>query len=138
MPTTKLYFAEGQNPSAFKLIELPPELHDHFHENVLCIKGLPDDEAVLCTPSATFVIRDVQLSNSLLVINPANDGRGYQILDNVSSTIELSPCLPRLDRLDELLGNSAYEGPEDNRRVQVRKPPRHMHGLKKTPVNTVC
>lgn len=102
----------------------------------LCIKGLPDDDAVLCTSESTFAIREVQLSNSLLLVSPLphsdinqpmlteDDSAApeiWSVQDNLSSTIELTPCLPRLERLNELLGASMYAGPEaESQHSQVR------------------
>lgn len=77
------------------------------------IKGLPEDEAVLCTDSKTFVVRQVNTSNSIILIEKeVRDQRSY-VHDDVSNTIELLPCIARLSRLDELLKDTSYSGPEN-------------------------
>ncbi|RUP44259.1 sister chromatid cohesion protein Dcc1, partial [Jimgerdemannia flammicorona] len=83
----------------------------------LSIKGLPDDDAVLCTNDTTYAVRNVQLSNSLLLISPSSDNaddseQTWSVHDNLSSIIELVPCLPRLERLNYLLDTNLYAGYE--------------------------
>ncbi|RUS21596.1 hypothetical protein BC937DRAFT_92141 [Endogone sp. FLAS-F59071] len=121
--TFRLNFGPDYDPHKYRLIELPKGLDALLEDpnNVgLCIKGLPDDDAVLCTSESTFAIREVQLSNSLLLISPMlteeEDDPAvpeiWSVQDNLSSIVELTPCLPRLERLNDLLGTSMYAGPE--------------------------
>ena len=35
-----------------------------------CIKGRPDEEAVLCTATATFDLKHVETTNALLLVAP--------------------------------------------------------------------
>jgi sister chromatid cohesion protein DCC1 len=76
------------------------------------IKGLPDDDAVLCTDSSTFSLRQVNTSNSL-VLSTMDDVLDWEVYDDLSSTIELLPCTARVGRLATLLSSTLYTGPEN-------------------------
>ncbi|CEI92736.1 hypothetical protein RMCBS344292_06989 [Rhizopus microsporus] len=106
----ELLYAQDFKKDSFKMIELAtPELMEAFESgNSVVIKGLEEDDAVLCTESKTFAIRQINTSNSLLLVNQANDK--LFVKDNLSNTIELQPCLAKLGRIDELLSKTCYEG----------------------------
>ena len=55
-----------------ELLELSPELLALLEsgEGQLCFKGGPDDEAVLCTRDKTFLVKRVETSNTLLLMQP--------------------------------------------------------------------
>ncbi|KAI9260139.1 sister chromatid cohesion protein Dcc1 [Sporodiniella umbellata] len=114
METKKLTFKKDFVKDSFKLIELnTPEQIDTFQSGTtIVIKGLEDDEAVLCTDTKTFIVRRMHNSNSALLVNQENS-----VEDNVSSTIDLIPCLGRLDRIDSLLSGVSYEGEENEEKV---------------------
>ena len=78
----------------------------------LVIKGLPEDEAVLCTHDQTFSLRQVNTSNSLLLARKEEptDDPNLHVIDDLSHTIEVIPCLARLTRIDELLQPTKYAG----------------------------
>ncbi|KAI8060795.1 sister chromatid cohesion protein Dcc1 [Gongronella butleri] len=85
------------------------------------IKGLPDDEAVLCTRKSTYTLRQVNTSNSLLLCSkPASDDASFQVHDDLGCTIELLPSLGRTHRLELLLRNTKYAGPEQEDAVRAR------------------
>jgi sister chromatid cohesion protein DCC1 len=88
----------------------------------LYIKGSVDEDAVLCTKNKTYTVRQVNLSNSLLLASHIQDGdiSVYNIKDTQFSTIELLPCLPRLEKLDTLLTPTMYTGPENEANVQTK------------------
>ncbi|CAO3678106.1 unnamed protein product [Rhizopus stolonifer] len=98
METTKLTFKKDFVKDAFKLIELnTPEQVEAFESGrTIVIKGLEDDNAVL-------------FNNE------------YSVEDNISSTIDLIPCLGRLDRIDTLLSGISYEGEENEEKVLKTK-----------------
>ncbi|KAG1446173.1 hypothetical protein G6F46_000653 [Rhizopus delemar] len=110
MEPLKLSFSKNFVKDSFKLIELstPEQIQAFESGNTLVIKGLEDDEAVLCTEYKTFAIRQMHISNSVLLVNKDEDC--YLARDNVSSTIDLQPCLARLGRIDGLLSGTCYEG----------------------------
>lgn len=43
-----------------------------------CIKGQPDDEAVLCTSSATYALKHVETTNTLLLVPPTTQKARHQ------------------------------------------------------------
>ena len=81
------------------------------------IKGLPNDDAVLCTAENTYTLRSVVLSNSVLVITAAtssNDGPSTEcvdvvIQDQLSEIMELVPSIPKLHKLGGLLKGMEYD-----------------------------
>lgn len=95
----------------------------------LTIKGRYDDQAVLVTDSQTLALRAVSQSNSLLLCNidtapssSSNDSAAgpskpaLYLRSNVTDTLELTPVVPRLERLVGLLKASQYEGEEEDQR----------------------
>lgn len=94
----------------------------------LTIKGRYDDQAVLVTDKQTLAMRAVSQSNSLLLCNidaapaslspsassePGPSKPALYLRSNVTDTLELTPVVPRLDRLLGLLRASQYEGEEE-------------------------
>jgi sister chromatid cohesion protein DCC1 len=72
---------------------------------------------VLCTESKTFIVRQVNTSNSLILTNKDPISDQHIVHDDISSTIELLPCVARLGRIDELLRDSSYSGHENEREI---------------------
>ncbi|KAI0768752.1 sister chromatid cohesion protein Dcc1 [Trametes elegans] len=115
----------------FKLLELPPDLCKLVEASIdgsskpsFTIKGIPEEDAVLCTADKTYTVRSVVLSNSVLVVTPdpadvENNESGepvedVAIRDQLSEVIELVPSVPRLHKLNGLLRGRQYdEGHED-------------------------
>lgn len=84
----------------------------------LCIKGRQADEAVLCTDTQTYMVRQVTQSNSLLLCtlegkegdsNTAN----VSVRDNIVQILELVPIVARVSRLTSLLEHSTYSGEDE-------------------------
>ncbi|SPO24122.1 uncharacterized protein UTRI_03390 [Ustilago trichophora] len=96
----------------------------------LTIKGRYDDQAVLVTDTQTLALRAVSQSNSLLLCNidvaPSSSSQAgpskpaLYLRSNVTDTLELTPVVPRLDRLLGLLRASQYEGEEEEGRRSTR------------------
>ncbi|KAG6334251.1 hypothetical protein ID866_4842 [Astraeus odoratus] len=118
----------AQDAGSFRLIELPPELcqliesavgtPSRLQSTVLCIKGHPTEDAVLCTTDKTYSLRSVLLSNTVLVGTPARtDPEGtINIRDQIHEVLELAPSVPKLHKLPVLLRGMEYdEGDEDRR-----------------------
>ncbi|KAL1922885.1 uncharacterized protein VTP21DRAFT_9261 [Calcarisporiella thermophila] len=101
-----------------RLIELPKDVEDALvNGQEIYIKGSPDDEAVLCTNDKTYALREVHLSNSLLLTRPTEHlnpthppSPSYTIFDRLASTLELIPTRPRTERLRTEL--AVYQGPD--------------------------
>jgi sister chromatid cohesion protein DCC1 len=79
------------------LFELPDSLPTE-EETPWIIKGNRDDEAVVCSASRTFALRQVNSSNTVLVIKDAKN-----IVKSASCHYELSKCHPRVDVILTLL-----------------------------------
>ncbi|AEC10442.1 zinc ion binding protein [Arabidopsis thaliana] len=84
---------------------------DIFHQRVT-LRGLPDEDAVLCTKSKTYAIKFVGNSNSMFLIPPSIFPGDAQVSDtnnNVSvlkiapGNMELVEASPRLDKLKQIL-----------------------------------
>ncbi|CAN6297087.1 unnamed protein product [Urochloa humidicola] len=104
-------------------------LPDLLHGRVT-IRGRPDEEAVLCTPSATYSMKFVGTSNSVFLIPPGEPSAPCLRPDNTngdangadavaaaikvaSGNIELVRTAPRLDKLRSLLRERPYILDED-------------------------
>lgn len=72
----------------------------------------------MCTESKTFIVRQVNTSNSIVLIDREEREGRHIVYDDVSNTIELLPCLARLGRLEELLGASCYSGEENEQAIK--------------------
>ncbi|EPB81753.1 hypothetical protein HMPREF1544_11503 [Mucor circinelloides 1006PhL] len=119
MTSSKLVYKNNFEKNAYALVELnTPELVEAFESGIdIVIKGLADDEAVLCTESKTYIVRQVNTSNSLLLTTKDPVLDQHVVHDDISSTIELLPCIARLSRIDELLRESSYSGFENERDI---------------------
>lgn len=111
----------------------PHHGEDDDERECLIINGRHNDEAVLSTQDKTHALREVSQSNSLLLCaiddRRADGGsRGGKASSkqmtmkvNISSVLELSQIVPRLDRVSTLLRGSAYEGDEEEKRKVSEK-----------------
>ncbi|TFK29404.1 hypothetical protein FA15DRAFT_664352 [Coprinopsis marcescibilis] len=106
-----------EEASSFKLLELPQELASLIETSIknseplsFNIKGSDaKEDAVLCTRDKTYTIRSVDLSNSILVVTaPADAPHSLElagrndvgvIRDQVSEILELTPVVPRTQKL---------------------------------------
>ncbi|KAJ3120749.1 hypothetical protein HK098_004256 [Nowakowskiella sp. JEL0407] len=95
----------------YKLLELPPgfPLSDSLNSTIL-FKGLPTDDAVICTESHTYLIRQVNTSNTMAIVNQQEEI--YNIVSTTPSYLELIPTPPKLDRLKECLYESLVFEPD--------------------------
>ncbi|KAK0522843.1 Ctf8p and Ctf18p associating protein [Tilletia horrida] len=88
------------------------------------INGRHSDSAVLCTDSASYTIRQIAQSNSLLLLTPAADPSSgnttLHLRANLETILELVPTVPRLARIPDLLRPTAYQGPEEEVELQAR------------------
>ncbi|EOA27302.1 hypothetical protein CARUB_v10023421mg [Capsella rubella] len=86
------------------LLEADDKLvQDIFHQRVT-LRGLPDEDAVLCTKSKTFAIKFVGNSNSMFLIPPSsNNHQLVSVLKIAAGNMELVEVSPRLDKLKQLL-----------------------------------
>lgn len=105
------------------------------HPPRLTMKGAPADDAVICTSSQTFALRTITVSNSMLFLRPPQPSfsstscsttttsepttshpasqppeQTLLIQDTCHEILELTPTVPRLDRLERLLRDTAWTG----------------------------
>ncbi|KAJ7129580.1 sister chromatid cohesion protein Dcc1 [Mycena epipterygia] len=105
---------------SFKFLELPPELCKLIESAAeassplrLSIKGQSGEDAVLCTNDATYTIRSVALSNSILVVT-SGAADTVVIRDQVNEILELTPAVPKLHKLSALLRGREYDDVHDS------------------------
>ena len=102
------------------------------------IRGLKDDCAVLCTSTETYSMRQVQTSNTMLLLRSADtpadgtmskaflstnqsDGRVprcSEMLCSFSAYLELTKISPGCDRLSMMLGEAPFDGPDEESRIR--------------------
>ncbi|KAJ6515809.1 sister chromatid cohesion protein Dcc1 [Mycena sanguinolenta] len=119
---------------SFKLLELPPELCKLIEaavENLsplrLSIKGQSGEDAVLCTDDATYTVRSVVLSNTILVVTPPPDSPGTVVIrDQVNEILELTPAVPRLHKISALLRGREYDDVHDSEDHPPLPEPGHL------------
>ncbi|KAJ1292753.1 hypothetical protein BS78_01G014600 [Paspalum vaginatum] len=109
------------------LLEAADDLLPDLLQGRVIVRGRPDEEAVLCTPSATYSMKFVGTSNSMFLIPPGEPSAKYLRPDDtsgnanaVAATIKLAPgsielvrVAPRLDKLKSLLRERPYILDED-------------------------
>ncbi|KAF9519152.1 hypothetical protein BS47DRAFT_1288725 [Hydnum rufescens UP504] len=138
--STILRFPTDEEQPTYRLLELPPELlklieAGDLPPGALTIRGRDSDDAVLCTPSSTYAIRSVTLSNTAVITTspaysspksfnrelpstpassaPVADHGDLVLRGQIHEILELVPIVPKLDRLDALLRQSQYNEDDD-------------------------
>ncbi|KAG5650583.1 hypothetical protein H0H81_011722 [Sphagnurus paluster] len=132
--------SSSKDSSYFKLLELPPDLCKLIENAIdtntplrLKIKGHSGDDAVLCTADQTFAVRSVALSNTVLVVTPPPDAfslnfadESVVIRDQVTEILELTPSVPKLHTLSEILRGREYDdGQQDDESNEILPEDRH-------------
>ncbi|CAD6891330.1 unnamed protein product [Tilletia controversa] len=88
------------------------------------INGRHSDSAVLCTDTASYTIRQISQSNSLLLLTPSSDlltgSTTLHLKASLETILELVPSVPRLSRIPDLLRPTAFAGPEEEVELQER------------------
>ena len=116
-------FGGDQQPGRYRLVEFPEALLKEIEGNqgsgepAFYIRGNAEDEAVLCTPTATFLMRDAENSNSLLLSTVDSDARTLTVRENLGGVIELARIPPRLAKVREMLNRRPYAGVESEVRL---------------------
>ncbi|KNZ47736.1 hypothetical protein VP01_619g8 [Puccinia sorghi] len=132
--------------TSYVLLDLPTELLEPVKKQLegreepgdvdltMEIRGRNEEEVVLTTPQATFQLRTVQNSNSVMICgthhsDPESRKLGLTVLKVVHETIQLTDvtCFPgnRLERIKELLQPHFYTGQtnETRRRIEDSNSP---------------
>ncbi|XBI74883.1 hypothetical protein VPH35_068334 [Triticum aestivum] len=113
------------------LLEAADDLLPDLLQGRVTVRGRPEEEAVLCTPSATYAMKFVGTSNSMFLIPPGEavaaslrpdhtNEDATVASDAAASTIKVAPgsielvrTAPRLDKLSSLLRERPYVLDED-------------------------
>jgi sister chromatid cohesion protein DCC1 len=107
--------------SPYRLLELSKEMEGYLlnteKDNALVIKGNDNDDAVCCTENKSFLLRKVEISNTLLLLNedlnnekeqPKRKKFKTEYVDKLPSFYyELVNIPPKLEKLKEIL----YQAP---------------------------
>ncbi|XP_062501736.1 sister chromatid cohesion protein DCC1-like isoform X2 [Corticium candelabrum] len=126
-PVQVMKFSSGLNTVDYRLLELPPQLEDSLQTGeTLVVRGQIQEEAVLCSQTATYEMKVVDVSNTMLICprlrTPEDSSfkeqkmedviRHLDVCATIGSYYEVRPCRPRLAKLKQILQTSAYKGPE--------------------------
>lgn len=120
-----IYFtSENLHNNNYRLLQLDSHLEKEILEgNTLYIKGDDAEEVVICSENRTFHVTEAETSNSLLLVDgikfnsDIKDGesRGFQKVEVKGIFYEYLEAVmgkPNLKKLDRLLQDSLYKGPE--------------------------
>lgn len=125
-------FAE-ESKERWKLMEMPTHLLENNQK--LYIKGAQGTDAVLCSDSHTYTIRNALTSNSLLITTTSHDNLLYSTVKTAHAQLQLTPCIPKTDHINHLLAASLYKGPAQEAsldHVNKNKMPKIENYLAKT------
>ncbi|KAM0947210.1 putative sister chromatid cohesion protein Dcc1 [Dioscorea sansibarensis] len=115
------------------LLEVDEKLLPDILNHRTCIRGQPDEDAVFCTPTATYAMKFVGTSNTVLLIPPGDatssnpevlsedtDKQDIPMPQSIASVIKVAPgnieliqTAPRLEKLKTLLSQRPYRLEED-------------------------
>ncbi|XP_059485151.1 sister chromatid cohesion protein DCC1 [Neocloeon triangulifer] len=126
-PVTQIIRFADEEPE-YKCLELNKDLLETLESGQsLVIRGDKNDNAVLCTSSKTYDLKDTETSNSLLIMQSLTYHKDIKHLqgDDIDRTVEikivdklvhnyLEPRLiqPHLKIIQELLSKRLFKGPE--------------------------
>ncbi|PWN33678.1 uncharacterized protein FA14DRAFT_112557, partial [Meira miltonrushii] len=110
---------DEQQRTRKRMREGDEEEDDSRSRPTLCIKGRQADEAVLCTDTQTYMVRQVTQSNSLLLCSlegkqSDSSTANVSVRDNIVEILELVPIVARVSRLTTLLEHSTYSGEDED------------------------
>lgn len=107
----------GDLSGCYRLLEVSdPQLLSTLEENKnMWIRGGADDDAVLCTETQTFRLRELVTSNMFLVIEKDDNGVSGMVVGRPSGTLEATIMArpPGIDQLLKALNESPYNGGMD-------------------------
>lgn len=120
-----IYFtSENLYNNNYRLLQLDSHLQREVSEGkTLYIKGDDDEDVCICTENRTFHVTEAETSNSLLLVenlkfnDDIDDGenRGFQKVEVKAvfhQYLEAVVGKPNFKKLDQLLKDSVYKGPE--------------------------
>lgn len=79
---------------------------------------------MLCTPESTYTLRTVQISNELVLLTPPSLSepdvfggfeqgereKRLEMRETVHELVELAVCMPRLERIEDVLRGQEWDG----------------------------
>ncbi|KAG9444608.1 hypothetical protein H6P81_015948 [Aristolochia fimbriata] len=117
------YHSDFGSHDEILLLEVDDKLLPDILQQRTSVRGLQDEDAVLCTPSATYALKFVGNSNSVFLIPPANatnDETSHSNLSIIAPVIKIAPgnmelvhVAPKLDKLKTLLAKNPYRPEEE-------------------------
>lgn len=116
---TTIHFPDDSMPSSsYKLLELTdPNLLAAIEAGKdLWIRGKVEDDAVLCTDTQTFRLRELVTSNMFLVVEKPDTGTNESsnglVVGRPQATLEATPMArpPGIDQLLRALNEAPYDG----------------------------
>lgn len=106
--------SNGIDSFCYRLLELadPNLLSALEGKEELWIRGKSEDDAVLCTETQTFRLRELITSNMFLVVEKSIHGASGMIVGRPSATLETSLLTrpPGIDQLIKALNEVPYNG----------------------------
>lgn len=99
-------FTDASKQQRYRLLELDDA--ERIGSSALTIKSNGSDGAVLCTDTATFVMKRVETSNALLLIDRPRDAAA--VVASLDAYYECVRAQPSLQRLAQLLAEAGAEG----------------------------
>ncbi|BBM99421.1 sister chromatid cohesion protein DCC1 [Marchantia polymorpha subsp. ruderalis] len=127
-PQVSVGYAETfRSDEPYRLLEVDEALLQELLHSGLTIKGGREDEAVLCTSKATFAMKFVSTSNTVLLVPPSprgSDGCDAEVDEDLpraevgivataSGHIELVETAPRLENLQALVSRRPFKDDEN-------------------------
>ncbi|KAF2069491.1 hypothetical protein CYY_009189 [Polysphondylium violaceum] len=101
-------FSNDYPNQSYYLLEVTNEIVDEIkkeNKSNLVIKGLPNEDAVLCTKDKTFIIKGAQTSNAILLVSKNND----KVSTLFQQHLELIETKPRLNSLHTLVESKSLK-----------------------------
>ncbi|CAF0935715.1 unnamed protein product [Adineta ricciae] len=119
----ELTIGEHFPDDSIRLMEVNSALIEELDKNQkLVIRGTHDDFATLCTSDQIFEMKTAETSNTLLLASPLDSSLSNKENGCVSLKVnsilhakyELTPCVPKLRRIRQLLEENPYRGRFDD------------------------
>ncbi|BDA43076.1 Sister chromatid cohesion protein DCC1 [Coccomyxa sp. Obi] len=104
----------------WRLLEVDEKMLQEIVDEGVTIKGLPDEEAVLCTRKGTYAVKHVDTTNSLFLVPPVKDSSCEKVTVAATAVahLELVLTAPRLGALDRILQATQIRGDDEEEEDQ--------------------
>lgn len=123
-----IFFSNDFSSSEVSLIELPPDVVLALkNQEEVCIRGRKDDNAILCTESKSYTLKEAEVSNSLLLspnlIFPDSFDKSKEF-ESVSvnslnfNYFELKKTVASKRRIEEILRENPFSGKSSEKNLR--------------------